>query len=411
MTRQISSLLSRPRIIDRTDCDVQQPSLTLEGHTISPLLHMKLQSQLIGQLSFRFGVPKNATSIPDVQDYIDIVQEWAMTFPPQFAMVDADKSLDSQNDYVSMQRHYLHSASYWMTLDPLRPFMCRAINRNSQPDEVRFRSLGVDCSIRLLDSLIAFFYDIYPADQKFHFVLFSVFDVAALLCSTLMHDEDSSLDRRREAFKGIKDAMKMLQTLSEASQTAVTSHQILLRLTQRIAAASEVRTHQAASQFRPGSRAGSSFSPPASSPASHAGLGGGSVAQSDFGSPDGFEYFPVSPNDALTMGPPQPGLLGNSPHGYTDQQAAIYSTMAPPAAAMVTTHDAMPLYQQMPGVMPGQKMPGQIYASPGSNMFMAPTPQEMFDSFAIDGFSDEQLGNLATLWNYQNLDLNFVPQA
>lgn len=411
MNRQISALLSRPRIIDRTDCDVEQPSLTLEGHTISPLLHMKLQSQLIGQLSFRFGVPKNATSIPDVQDYVDIVQEWSTTFPPQFSLSDPDTSLDSQNEYVSMQRHYLHSASYWMTLDPLRPFMCRAINASSHPEERRFRAMGVDCSIHLLDSLISFFYHIYPADQKFHFVLFSVFDVAALLCSTLMHDEDSSLERRREAFKGIKSAMKMLQTLSEVSQTAVTSHQILLRLTQRIAAASEVRTHQAASQFRPGSRAGSSFSPAASSPASHAGMGGGSIAQSDFGSPDGFDYFPVSPNDALTMSHPQPSLLGNSPNSYTDQQAAVYSTMPPPAAAMVTTHDAMPIYQQMPGVMQANKMPGPGYAPQVANMFMAPTPQETFDSFAIDGFSDEQLGNLATLWNYQNLDLSFVPQA
>ncbi|CEJ91895.1 hypothetical protein VHEMI07579 [[Torrubiella] hemipterigena] len=355
---QISALLSRPRIIDLLDCDVQQPSLTLEGYAVSPMEHMKQQSIIVGQLSARFGAPKNATSPSDINEYLSLVEDWIQTFPPQFDVETPDKSLDSKYEWIILHRHYLHSACYWMLLDPLRPYLTRAMDQQSLQYDLHFRAQGIKYGLKLVRSLIDFFHFVYPNDAKFHFVLFSVFDIASTLCSTMLHDDDGSLDSRNDIAAGVRSAIDMLSTLQGVTKTAKASHDILLLLMQRVAAASEAQ-HQ------------------------------------------------------------QPVIVGASPnhsqhhghHGMHDQQpnGGVYATM-PPQPMMMTSLDMGQQYMPIAPQSVPVKVPTTMYLQPLESVYMAPTPTHMFGNFSLDGFTEEQLGDLATMWNYQSLDLSFIPQ-
>lgn len=414
INRQISALLSRPRIIDLVDCDVQQPSLTLEGYVVSPMEHMKQQSIIVGRLSSRFGAPKNATSPSDINEYLSLVEDWIQTFPPQFNVEKPDTSLDSKYEWIILHRHYLHSACYWMLLDPLRPYLTRAMNQQSLQYDLHFRAHGIKYGLKLVRSLIDFFHFVYPNDAKFHFVLFSVFDIASTLCSTMIHDDDGSLDSRDDIATGVRAAIDMLSTLTGVTRTAKASHDILVLLMQRVAAASEVRSHRA-NQSRAAVTLDASLSPPPMTACQP--VAGASLACSEVGSTDGFDYLPVSPNDMLTSDQvqhQQPVIVSASPnyhHGMYDQpNNGVYATM-PPQSMMMTSIDMGQQYMTMAPPQNGAvKVPAPMYLQPLQASYLAPTPTQMFGDFSLDGFTEEQLGDLATMWNYQSLDLSFVPQ-
>ncbi|KAF4585960.1 Fungal specific transcription factor [Ophiocordyceps camponoti-floridani] len=231
---RISALLSRPMIIDRTDCEVGLPSLKLEGYSPSPLLHMKLQSELIAELAHNFKLPKNVVSPAQVFKYQTIIESWMSRFPTTYAFEDADESSDLQRPWIVLHRHYLRTMSYSMILDPIRAYLARPITAASHPDELRIRSDGIDYSLRLMDALYGFFGHVYPRDAKFHFVLFCIFDTAAVLCSALMHDGDGSIPRRQDVIGAIDGAVDMLRRLANVTKTAKTSYDILSRVSQRV---------------------------------------------------------------------------------------------------------------------------------------------------------------------------------
>ncbi|PHH71571.1 hypothetical protein CDD80_5134 [Ophiocordyceps camponoti-rufipedis] len=231
---QISALLSRPMIIDRTDCEVGLPSLKLEGYSPSPLLHMKLQSELIAELAHNFKLPKNVVSPAQVFKYQAMIESWMARFPNTYAFEDADESSDLQRPWIVLHRHYLRTMSYSMILDPIRAYLARPITAASHPDELRIRSDGIDYSLRLMDALYGFFGHVYPRDAKFHFVLFCIFDTAAVLCSAFMHDGDGSIPRRQDIIRAIDGAVDMLRRLANVTKTAKTSYDILSRVSQRV---------------------------------------------------------------------------------------------------------------------------------------------------------------------------------
>ena len=107
--RQISSLLSRYRVIDYFDCEFGQPNLALEGHLISPLLHVKLQSLILGKLSRRFGTIEKPMPPCLVKEYMRMVQAWMDSFPPQLHAHNPDASLDLEHEWIPIQRHILQS--------------------------------------------------------------------------------------------------------------------------------------------------------------------------------------------------------------------------------------------------------------------------------------------------------------
>ncbi|KAK2590890.1 hypothetical protein QQS21_011427 [Conoideocrella luteorostrata] len=231
---QISALLSRPKLIDRSDCKVALPTLTLDGYSPSPLLHMKLKSEVIGKLAARCGSPREVTSPLQIDIYTELIRSSIQTFPKVYHLDNPDRSIDAKQSWVTPHRCYLHTRTYSMLLDPLRPYMARRISVNSPPDELRARQEGVRYALRLISILASFFEFLYPKNARFHWALFCIFDTAAVLCSAIHHDEDIILHSRSEMLRSIESARSMLARLAMETRTAKTPYKILSKLVKRI---------------------------------------------------------------------------------------------------------------------------------------------------------------------------------
>ena len=347
-------------IIDRTDCDIGLPSLKLEGYAPSPLLHMKLQSELITRLADRFGLPKNVTSPADVQEYQRIMAAWMRSFPPTFNLDDPDETADAQRPWIVLHRHSLRATSYSMLLDPIRAYLAKYMSAGSPPDELAIRSAGIDCSLKLMRALYAFFDDVYPRDAKFHLVLFCIFDTAAVLCSALMHDGDGSMPRRAEVLGAIDGAVAMLKRLHTVTRTAKTSYDVLVRVAQR---ATRMAPAAPDAGFRTARR---ELTPPASAD------------------------FPPVAAYASAPGPgPYPAAL------------APVTSAAPPWARI----DAL---DAVPPPAYAVHTPVSVAQDGGYPPVFETTPPDLFPTVEFGNITQQDLGDLASLWNYESLNLNFI---
>ncbi|KJZ71699.1 hypothetical protein HIM_08896 [Hirsutella minnesotensis 3608] len=398
---QISALLSRPVIIDRTECQVGLPNLKLEGYSPSPLLHMKLLSELITQLARRFGVTKNVITPAEVREYQAMIETWMSTFPPTYAFEHPDQSADAQRPWIVLHRHQLHTMAYSMLLEPIRPYLARPMTANTAPAELQIRSNGIDYCLRLMSALYAFFNHVYPRDAKYHYVLFCIFDLAAILCSTVMHDEDKSTPRRDEILGAIDGAVAMLRRLNDATKMAKASYDVLLRVSQRVIQ--------------------SCTSPPPDSAPNHArrrkmpmatGLAvtPPSATKVDLAQPN---VRPPNPYVAYnTMHSKHGVLVSHSPS--TDKTSPDPIHASPPLAGpaplpnnSMTMEGPMVLASSPIGPMGVHE-----HAQPATYLHMTPPTEVMYQPLEFGNITQQELGDLATLWNYESLNLDFIsPQT
>ncbi|KAG6010682.1 hypothetical protein E4U21_005181 [Claviceps maximensis] len=231
---QISSGLSRPKIIDRADCDADLPELTLEGHVVSPLLHMKMQSQLTRQLASRFSAPKNIIAPAEVREYKVIIEKWVDQFPPEFAFENPDTSKDDSCPWLFAQRFYVYTMACLLILNPIRHYMVKQYTWESPLDELKIREVGIWYSLKLMKTLRLWVNKVYNRDGRLHFIIFSIFDTAAMLCTALLKDAEHTIINRQEILFAIGDAVDMLKKLNTISKTSKTSYDILERLVRRL---------------------------------------------------------------------------------------------------------------------------------------------------------------------------------
>ncbi|KAM0440701.1 hypothetical protein ACHAPT_000002 [Fusarium lateritium] len=371
---QISALLGRPMIIDRANCEVGLPTLGLEGVQHSPLTHMKMQSSLIRQLFNRFGLTKNVVAPADVQEYQGIIEAWIEEFPPPFNVHNPDKSLDASCPWIVLHRHYLRTMAFSMLLDPIRAFLARPFTIRSSEAELQIRSDGIDYCLELMVSLRGFFDHVYPRDAKFHFVLFCIFDTSTVLCSAVLHDEYHTIPRRDEVFKTIDDAHAMLQRLRMVTKSARTSYGVLTRIVQRlprtvvtpkVTASSPLNKKARVTEVAAPSQTGSHHraSPPLISPPTT--TMGTAMTPATVASSVGVLSLPNFP------------IVGSS-------EISSEAYAAP-----------VPYIEWQP----------QMVAQDPANLATTqlPAPDAVFANI-----SDEELGELASLWNYQSLDFSFI---
>ncbi|KAH8890715.1 hypothetical protein GQ53DRAFT_688461 [Thozetella sp. PMI_491] len=232
---QLSALLSRPLIIDRAASHVELPHLSLEGDSPSPILHMKLHSQLINKLSRKFGNMSNITSPSDVQEFQFDVEAWVMTLPPRFSFPSPDKSQDEAFPWLVLHRHYLYTVTYSLLLGPMRRFLSESQPQSSHSGkEQEIRAAAVNYALLLIDALKTFFDHVYPEDTRYHAVLFSTFDTGTVLCSALLHDTSFRLPRRAAVLAAISVSLNMLRELHETSSFASASYRILSLLAEKV---------------------------------------------------------------------------------------------------------------------------------------------------------------------------------
>jgi len=378
-------------IIDRSDCDVGLPNLTLEGYTPSPLLHIKLQSELIGNLSERFSNPKMVVRPTDVEMYQTIVETWMRNFPPTYNLINPDKSNDASRPWIVSHRYHLHVIALLMLLEAFRAYLTKPLSKHSPTDELKLRSDGINYALRLMTSLHEFFDHVYPRDATFHFVLFCIFDTAAVLCSALMHDQDSSIPHQNDIFREIDKAVAMLKRLNTVNKTARTSYEVLVKVAQRIPRPPPAQKQRWPARQQQHSIAKDlALTPPIMSQAELA-----------------MASVPISVESTLSYTtPPSDALLYHLPVSQTtspsqyDDGAYIYSppVLTPPGGNNSMT--VQPIHELDMSMSTG------IF--PLNYVDMTPSTDELYNNVNFGPISEQELGDLALMWNYESLNLGFI---
>ncbi|KAF7554797.1 hypothetical protein G7Z17_g2672 [Cylindrodendrum hubeiense] len=230
----VSSLLARPMLIDRANTKIGLPSLTLEPFPVSPLLHLKLQSQLVGIIFKEFGPPKILTDPSEIQKYQVILNKFMDDLPPAYAIENPDTTPESAYPWVALHRHYMQTCTIAIALGPFRSFMAKRMTQKTPEVELQFRRDGIKYALLLMKVVHRFFEYVWSRDTTFHFVPFCIFDTAALLCSAVIHDRDGYLARQDDIIDAIDLALATLKQLRTATETAKTPYDVLRRLVDKV---------------------------------------------------------------------------------------------------------------------------------------------------------------------------------
>ncbi|GKZ18248.1 hypothetical protein AbraIFM66951_000421 [Aspergillus brasiliensis] len=233
---QISLLLSRPFIINSSYCSFELPNLRLEtpnteANTPSPVTSISLQCQLGQRISKIPGVMSGILSPNQAVAIQQEVTRWTETFPPIFRLANPDTTHDHTHAYIPMQRHQLHALAHMVTFMPLKP--CLTIDRSTQNTPTLEKSLqptAVSCALNLMLSAQQLQSQLLPANGKFHFAPFLIFDTAAYLCSALIHDKHRDLPQREKVLDSISLSLSTLKDVAGTAKTGATCYAVLAKI-------------------------------------------------------------------------------------------------------------------------------------------------------------------------------------
>ncbi|KAF5545707.1 transcriptional regulatory [Fusarium mexicanum] len=394
----VSSLLARPMLIDRAECDVGLPSLALEDYPASPMLHLKLQSELVSLIFKRFGPPKILTEPDEIRDYQAILEGFMKTFPPEYALDHPNTPANEDLPWIALHRHYMHTCTLSIALGPFRGYMAKSMKRSTAPAiDLEFRETGIDYALRLMDAVHRFFEYVWTRDTTFHFVPFCIFDTAALLCSVIIHAEDGIVPRREEVIGSIARAFATLKKLRTATNTAKAPYDVLRRLIKKLPSTAGMQaadTHKKRRFDQPPGANGAIPVPAA------ARLPSSQVAEI---APAPVQVLSQPVQHALPTAQYQP--YNNPPPVVPGRmQAGQQPSMPFPQDIQDHQFQNYTYAQQMNPTAPnGQAWPDDITSSMQS--FTAGQPQFEMGWQTI---SEAELGDLAMLWNWQSLNLGFT---
>ncbi|KPM44444.1 hypothetical protein AK830_g2065 [Neonectria ditissima] len=414
----VSSLLARPMLIDRTDIGIGLPSLTLEAYPVSPLLHLKMQSELVGIIFKRFGPPKILTDHTDIQEYQQILKAFMDTFPPAYAFRAPDTGPEAKYPWVALHRHYMHTCTLSIALGPFRSYMAKRMTKYTPEIELQFRRDGISYALRLMKAVQCFFQYVWSRDTTFHFVPFCIFDTAALLCSAALHDEDGTVSQREDIINAVDLALATLKQLRTATETAKTPYDVLRRLVDRVwepvtpnNMSEGLRKRMRVADVPRRTSPGSYQNAPAAYQSGHGAPGFNTWANLTF--PDAslqpetssMHSSVLHPANAYAMSPSTDGSTSAS---LTNNPTVSYASVAPwpqDQYGNQASNGAAVGAAQMNGAT---GWPGPNPGAP--NMFdnVQQTPAEGGLGVRFNILSDVELGDLADLWNWESLDLGFM---
>lgn len=186
--------------------------------------------QLIRTLSTKLKTEAAVMSTAEVLNMQDEIENWINSLPPAYRVESPDTSNDKDHWYVILQRHYLHGMTFMVKLNPLKPYLTKSFNGEFSPQEKRFRELGVDCCLKLLDAC-HHLYNLEPSySAKFHLVIFCTFDSATVLCSAILHDKQRDLPQRTQVLEAISSALRTLRILSAHGKPSQMAYHFLAKL-------------------------------------------------------------------------------------------------------------------------------------------------------------------------------------
>ncbi|KND94875.1 hypothetical protein TOPH_00114 [Tolypocladium ophioglossoides CBS 100239] len=415
---QISSGLSRPKIIDRVDCDAELPSLALEGISPSPLLHMKMQSELTRRLASRFSAPKNIINPTQVREYQAVIEDWVRQFPRVYDFDNPDTSKDSQYPWVFPHRYYVYAMACLLILNPMRHYMVKPYTWESPQEELSIRAVGVYYSLKLMKTLRSWVDKIYSRDGRLHFIIFSIFDTAAILCTAIIKDHEHTLTGQDEIMESIIDAVAMLAQLNAISKTSKTSYDLLERLVRRLP--------QPAIPRRDLQRKKAKASRVSTMPVPESAV---MLEPALVPAPVNAAAVPCVPdysNHRLDLQPALQAVPQNNffhHNGITDVHGAIgsrtgsgsqtYSNYSPCSENTPPSTDDHMLSSFSTASDGSVPLDGFGQSVMGTNNFQPPPMDGGSAGFELETVTQAQLGELAPLWNWhsENLDFANMPSA
>lgn len=231
----MSTILSRPIIIDHSRSIIEAPDETLEANpsTIgkpSPLHHVLLQLDLGRQMDEQFQALGSEVSSQQVLDFEKGLEDWMATFPPALRMTNRDSRWDEKYPNIGFQRCQVNIIAYCYILAPLKAYLT-GTPKSATPEEAKnLRCRGVNACIDLVKVAKEFYDLMYPDYVKFHFILFLMFDACTVLCSAILHDTDNTLPRREDAIAHLRMSIDAMENVSDLSKTAVMTASVLKKL-------------------------------------------------------------------------------------------------------------------------------------------------------------------------------------
>ncbi|KAF2185486.1 hypothetical protein K469DRAFT_575932 [Zopfia rhizophila CBS 207.26] len=235
---QCSAWLGRPRLIDHKGCSFTYPNLRLDQsksqpNLVSPFAHIALQARLGRGISMKTEEKAAAElSAEQVLAVEDEIESFVANLPPIFRLIDPDTSLDEEHPYIILQRRTMHVVIYMTMFDPLKPYLTQAPGTETSHSASYFRNTGVDTGLKLLAAARLLFDHEFPINAKFHFIVFCLFDTAAILCSAIIHDREENLPRRDEVMDAVERSLDMLHQLSLTTKIGALSYKYLFKLVQ-----------------------------------------------------------------------------------------------------------------------------------------------------------------------------------
>lgn len=198
------------------------------------MLHMKMQADLTRDLQARFNTPKNIVSPEDINEYKDMIIGWVARFPPEYDFYNPNTSKDDIHPWIFPHRFYVYTMACILILNPIRNYMVKSYTWESPKEDIDVRNIGVFYSLVFIQTLRRWVDRIKNRDGRLHFIIFSIFDTAAMLCTAVLKDTEKTLPREGEILESITRSIAMLKTLMVISKTAKISHDILYRLAKKL---------------------------------------------------------------------------------------------------------------------------------------------------------------------------------
>ncbi|XWW98322.1 hypothetical protein V2A60_006322 [Cordyceps javanica] len=217
---QISAGLARPTIVNWSAVEVVLPALTMEAFSPSPMLHMKIQSQLISQLAVTYPNDKDNLEPSRICQYQATVEAWARAFPRVYAFDNPDTSKDAANPWIIFNRFYLYTMAYFLLLAAIRPVMLKGYTSALSEEEQSICSDGIRYCAKNIRVGVLWADHVDRHGGGYHFMISSVFDTVVLLCTCIMKDVENTMTKEDEVYEELDNAVSLFARLAHTSSIA-----------------------------------------------------------------------------------------------------------------------------------------------------------------------------------------------
>lgn len=417
----MSTLLSRPLLIDQDDHTLEIPDGRLENisdpNVPHPLSSVALQAELGLHASHLFQKLGLNYSVELALELEDELEKWMGTFPAALRDHRPDARWDQKYPNIPFMRCQINIIAYAYLLAPLKPFLLSKQDSEmlNSPLGTNLRGKAVDTCLDLMRASEQFYDLLYPTGFKYFFVIFFMFDAATVLCSAIVHDTAFDLPKRSQCIRALRTSQELLDAINHLSESARLSAMLLRKLIPTLPLNEAEKVILGVGSSAPSSAKKIKTSPPSStSPPDHLaavpafGVGGGDYTLSSGGLGKGSSSIP------------SPSVGGATPFDMPQQlhqQAQAHYTAAPlmPLADPGGLHSMMPAaapewpYDFTAGLTPLTQEQMQQQQTPIVSAGTTSAQQQQRQQFMGGGMNpgDPLSGTfLEPLWDWEHLNMD-----